>query len=129
MKATSPDDPGVERFDSAGDKADGQRAGAARTGNSQPPANLGGNESPAWQDYFFLAPNVRFTRTPDYDASTHHPRREQVAVEESEPEAPPAQQAIAPSTATPHAGLPSSLPTKSRNPALKPPDLPPATGS
>ncbi len=26
-------------------------------------------DGPGWQDYFFLAPNVRFTRTPDYDAA------------------------------------------------------------
>jgi S-DNA-T family DNA segregation ATPase FtsK/SpoIIIE len=89
LKATSPDDPGVERFSGRSDKADSQRTGAAKAGNSQPPLNLGGNESPAWQDYFFLAPNVRFTRTPDYDASPNNTRREQVAVEESESLTPP----------------------------------------
>ncbi|CAN7614618.1 DNA translocase FtsK [Aminobacter sp. LjRoot7] len=26
-------------------------------------------DGPGWQDYFYLAPNVRFTRTPDYDAA------------------------------------------------------------
>ncbi|KQU65840.1 cell division protein FtsK [Aminobacter sp. DSM 101952] len=34
----------------------------------------GGVESPTWQDYFFLAPNVRFTRTPDYEAAKRSPR-------------------------------------------------------
>ena len=68
----SPDNPEGERLNN---KADGQRAGAARSGNPPPPVDLGGNESPAWQDYFFLAPNVRFTRTPDYEASTDRPRQ------------------------------------------------------
>ena len=79
LKPASPDDPEGERFDGMGGKADGQRPGAAKAGNSPPPVDLGGNESPAWQDYFFLAPNVRFTRTPDYEASTRHPRHDQIA--------------------------------------------------
>ncbi|QKC88122.1 DNA translocase FtsK [Mesorhizobium sp. NZP2234] len=117
LKATSPDDPGVERFSGRSDKADSQRTGAAKAGNSQPPVHLGGNESPAWQDYFFLAPNVRFTRTPDYDASTNNTRHEQVAVEESEPLTPPTQHAIARPTAALQAG--SSSPSPMRNPALE----------
>jgi len=119
LKSASPDDPGVERFNGRSDKADSQRAGAAKAGNSQPPVNLGGNESPAWQDYFFLAPNVRFTRTPDYDASTHNTRREQVAVGESEPLTPPTQQAIARPTATPQAGSSLPSPMKGRNSAME----------
>ncbi|TPI18582.1 DNA translocase FtsK [Mesorhizobium sp. B4-1-1] len=34
---------------------------------------------PAWQDYFFLAPNVRFTRTPDTDLSRRAPQVEDAA--------------------------------------------------
>ncbi|WP_184774205.1 DNA translocase FtsK [Aminobacter carboxidus] len=29
-------------------------------------------DGPGWQDYFYLAPNVRFTRTPNYDAAKRH---------------------------------------------------------
>ena len=39
--------------------------------------NFGGNEGefarPGWQDYFFLAPNVRFTRTPDREVKKIKP--------------------------------------------------------
>ena len=31
------------------------------------PEGTDGFSRPAWQQYFFLAPNVRFTRTPDSD--------------------------------------------------------------
>ncbi len=86
----SPDNPEGERLNN---KADGQRAGTARSGNPPPSVDLGGNESPAWQDYFFLAPNVRFTRTPDYEASTRQPR--QIASEQGEPHPLPARQAVA----------------------------------
>jgi S-DNA-T family DNA segregation ATPase FtsK/SpoIIIE len=41
---------------------------AARAGSSES-ADGGEFNRPAWQDYFFLAPNVRFTRTPDTDLS------------------------------------------------------------
>ncbi|QKD01248.1 DNA translocase FtsK [Mesorhizobium loti] len=113
LKPASPDDPDGKRYDGTGGKADGQRAGVAKAANSPPPVDLGGNESPAWQDYFFLAPNVRFTRTPDYEASTHHPRRDQIAVGENEP---PAPQTIAKSAVASHAASPA--PASSRNPAL-----------
>ncbi|TPK96458.1 MULTISPECIES: DNA translocase FtsK [unclassified Mesorhizobium] len=43
-------------------------AGAARAASSES-ADGGEFSRPAWQDYFFLAPNVRFTRTPDTDLS------------------------------------------------------------
>ncbi len=68
---------------------------------------LGAIEGPAWQDYFFLAPNVRFTRTPDYEAKKHSPQQDD-AVEQVEPNAPSTQQAVAqpasPSPAQPKAG-------------------------
>ncbi|TPK00994.1 MULTISPECIES: DNA translocase FtsK [unclassified Mesorhizobium] len=109
LKAASPDDPGVKRFTGVDNKADSQRARAAGAGPSPSPVDLGGNESPAWQDYFFLAPNVRFTRTPDYEASTRRPRDEAIAVKQSES---PAPQAPGQSTA---AGTSSSAPIPSRN--------------
>ncbi|WP_404925624.1 DNA translocase FtsK [Mesorhizobium sp. ORM16] len=109
LKAASPDDPGVKRFTGVDNKPDSQRARAAGAGPSPSPVDLGGNESPAWQDYFFLAPNVRFTRTPDYEASTRRPRGEASAAEQSESAAP---QAHGQSTA---AGTSSSAPIPSRN--------------
>ena len=102
LKPAAPDDPEGKRFEGIGGKADGQRAGAARAANPPPPLDLGGNESPAWQDYFFLAPNVRFTRTPDYETSTRHPRQEQNGVEQNEPLAQPAPQTTAKSTIASH---------------------------
>ncbi|WP_454010983.1 DNA translocase FtsK [Aquamicrobium terrae] len=33
-------------------------------------SDQGGFVGPTWQEYFFLAPNVRFTRTPEYDRVT-----------------------------------------------------------
>ncbi|WP_214475506.1 DNA translocase FtsK [Mesorhizobium sp. dw_380] len=96
LKAASPDDPGTERFNGMSDKADGQQTGAARAGNSPPFVDLGGNESPAWQDYFFLAPNVRFTRTPDYEANPRRSPRDQ----HSEPLAPTRQAAAQPAAAS-----------------------------
>jgi len=87
----SPDNPEGEAFEQQGGWPAGRRGQA---GNPPPSVELGGNESPAWQDYFFLAPNVRFTRTPDYEASARQPR--QIASsEQGEPQAMPARQAVA----------------------------------
>ncbi|WP_027053074.1 DNA translocase FtsK [Mesorhizobium erdmanii] len=113
LNAASPDDPEGKRFNRIGGKVDGRQPGAVRAGNSPPPVDLGGNESPAWQDYFFLAPNVRFTRTPDYEANARRPERDQVAVEQSQPLTPPAPQAIARSSEA------SAAPMRSRHPALE----------
>ncbi|MER8572430.1 FtsK/SpoIIIE domain-containing protein [Mesorhizobium sp. M1338] len=134
LKAASPDDPEVKRYDGIGDKGgqrtssaaagnldrpahtglDGRRPGTHQAGYSAPVVDLGGNkrpymeprgsskeapskvgdiESPAWQEYFFLAPNVRFTRTPDYEAKKHRPRHERV-VEQGDADALPTQQAV-----------------------------------
>ncbi|WP_095204827.1 DNA translocase FtsK [Mesorhizobium carmichaelinearum] len=106
LKSASPDDPEGKSFN-------GQQPGAAKASNLPPPVDLGGNESPAWQEYFFLAPNVRFTRTPDYEANTRRPERDQIAAEQNEPLAPPA---IAQSAAVAPPAV-SSSPMKSRNPA------------
>ncbi|TGQ96127.1 hypothetical protein EN847_34075, partial [Mesorhizobium sp. M1C.F.Ca.ET.204.01.1.1] len=56
---------------------------------------------PAWQDYFFLAPNVRFTRTPDTDLARRAPPAEnagqaKATVREPVRPAPPAPAAINP---------------------------------
>jgi len=136
LKATSPDDPGVERFEGAGGRAgrqapsaatggharqthqgqDGRQSGIHQTGYSARVVDLGGSrrpymeprvdqgtshvspkigdiESPAWQEYFFLAPNVRFTRTPDYETKKHRQQSDPV-VEQGAPDALPTQQAV-----------------------------------
>ncbi|TPK61052.1 DNA translocase FtsK [Mesorhizobium sp. B2-4-19] len=121
LKPASPDDPEGKRFNGVSGKVDGQPPGATAGGNFPPPVDLGGNESPAWQEYFFLAPNVRFTRTPDYEASTRHPR--QITSEQGEPPVPPVRQAVAqPAAAAPTSVVPSpslSAAMKSRNAALE----------
>ncbi|MHC2794571.1 hypothetical protein ACVINZ_003583 [Mesorhizobium jarvisii] len=121
LKSASPDDPEGKRFSGMSGKVESQPPGATTGGNFPPPVDLVGNESPAWQEYFFLAPNVRFTRTPDYEANPRHPR--QITSEQGEPPAPPARQAVAqPAAAAPSSGVSSpSLPAamKSRNAALE----------
>ncbi|CAN7262655.1 DNA translocase FtsK [Mesorhizobium sp. LjRoot246] len=115
-KAASPDDPEVKRFEGIGDRG-GQRAssGAHQAGYSARVVDLGGNkrpymeprggsvgtpskigdiESPAWQEYFFLAPNVRFTRTPDYEPKKPRPQDERV-VEQGDAEVSSTQRAVA----------------------------------
>ncbi|GLQ81644.1 DNA translocase FtsK [Mesorhizobium huakuii] len=118
LKPASPDDPEGKRFNGMSGKVDGQQSSAAGAGNLPQPVDLGGNESPAWQEYFFLAPNVRFTRTPDYEASTRHPRP--VTSEQDEQ---PARQAVAqPAATAPSSVVPSSslaAAMKSRNAALE----------
>ncbi|WP_256751883.1 DNA translocase FtsK [Mesorhizobium sp. Mes31] len=120
LHAASPDDPEGERFNGMSDKVDGRQVGAARAGYSPRFVDLGGNESPAWQDYFFLAPNVRFTRTPDYEANTRRPQPDQIAVEQSEAQAPPARQESTQSTAAAasHAASSSPLSAPKKSPAL-----------
>ncbi|MET2831520.1 DNA translocase FtsK [Mesorhizobium shangrilense] len=76
---------------------------------------LGAIEGPAWQDYFFLAPNVRFTRTPDYEAKKHGPQQDHDAVEQVESRAPSTQQAIE----RPVADAASSSAQKSRNASVE----------
>ncbi|NUS21998.1 MAG: DNA translocase FtsK [Mesorhizobium sp.] len=61
---------------------------------------------PTWQDYFFLAPNVRFTRTPDTDLARRGPPAEDAAqakatVREPVRPAPPVPAAINPVRPTP----------------------------
>ncbi|MFD1982349.1 DNA translocase FtsK [Mesorhizobium newzealandense] len=162
LKATSPDDPGVERLDGMRGRAsqrapsavtggldrpthqgqDGRPSGTHQAGYSARVVDLGGNsrpymeprgglgtsdsaskigdiESPAWQEYFFLAPNVRFTRTPDYEAKKHRQQSDRV-VQQGDPVALPTQQAITQSIVDEAPLEPSllALPAsvKSRNP-------------
>ncbi|MBB6409390.1 S-DNA-T family DNA segregation ATPase FtsK/SpoIIIE [Mesorhizobium sangaii] len=62
-------------------------------GTSHASPKIGDIESPAWQEYFFLAPNVRFTRTPDYETKKHRQQSDPV-VEQGAPDALPTQQAV-----------------------------------
>ncbi|WP_457152739.1 DNA translocase FtsK [Mesorhizobium sp. P5_C1] len=62
-------------------------------GTSHVSPKIGDIESPAWQEYFFLAPNVRFTRTPDYKTKKHRQQSDPV-VEQGAPDALPTQQAV-----------------------------------
>ncbi|RWE05435.1 MAG: hypothetical protein EOS76_32125, partial [Mesorhizobium sp.] len=68
--------------------ADGRRSGVPQTQTGQvvalrvAPASEsddGEFSRPAWQDYFFLAPNVRFTRTPDTDLARRAAPQEDAA--------------------------------------------------
>ncbi|TIS82355.1 MAG: DNA translocase FtsK, partial [Mesorhizobium sp.] len=91
LHAVSPDDPQGERSGGPRGKADVRQPGASHAGHSERVADFGGDtESPAWQEYFFLAPNVRFTRTPDYEPK--HRQQDEVAGE-GRPQALPTQQA------------------------------------
>ncbi|RAZ90240.1 DNA translocase FtsK [Mesorhizobium hawassense] len=73
---------------------------------------------PAWQNYFFLAPNVRFTRTPDTDLSRRTaPQAEDAAqnkapVREPVRPAPPAPAATNPVRPVPAARAAAPAPTK-----------------
>jgi len=62
---------------------------------------------PTWQDYFFLAPNVRFTRTPDTDLAKRTAPQAEDGVKDKAPaaepvrHAPPARAAANPARPTP----------------------------
>ncbi|AZO40073.1 DNA translocase FtsK [Mesorhizobium sp. M7D.F.Ca.US.005.01.1.1] len=123
---------------------DGRQPGTHEAGYSAPVVDLGGNkrlymeprgsseasnapskvgdiESPAWQEYFFLAPNVRFTRTPDYEAKKHRPQDERV-VEQGDADALPTQQAVAQPMVDEASAAPSllALPASVKSPASQP---------
>ncbi|KAA3448491.1 DNA translocase FtsK [Mesorhizobium sp. SARCC-RB16n] len=114
LHTASPDDPKGERPGGPGGKADVRQSSASHAGHSRRVADPGGDrrpaagpngkpaadnafpqggdtESPAWQEYFFLAPNVRFTRTPDYEPKHRQPQDEDAA--QGGPQALPTQQA------------------------------------
>ncbi|RUT87416.1 MULTISPECIES: DNA translocase FtsK [unclassified Mesorhizobium] len=90
-----------------------------RGGSDDTPSKIGDIESPAWQEYFFLAPNVRFTRTPDYEARKHRPQHERV-VEHAATR--PAEQAVAQSMIKGASSAPSllALPASVKSPASQP---------
>ncbi|MER9436836.1 DNA translocase FtsK [Mesorhizobium sp. M0618] len=90
-----------------------------RGGSEDTPSKIGDIESPAWQEYFFLAPNVRFTRTPDYEARKHHPQHERV-VEHAATR--PAEQTVAQSMINGASSAPSllALPASVKSPASQP---------
>ncbi|TPJ38111.1 DNA translocase FtsK [Mesorhizobium sp. B2-5-13] len=112
LHTASPDDPERERSGGPHGKVDVRQSGASHAGqsgrvadpgddrrpsvgpNGKPAADnafpQGYTESPAWQEYFFLAPNVRFTRTPDYEPKHRQPHDEVAA--QGDPQAPPTQQ-------------------------------------
>ncbi|WP_054312361.1 DNA translocase FtsK [Mesorhizobium sp. 1M-11] len=78
--------------------------------------NFGGEGEfarPEWQDYFFLAPNVRFTRTPDREIKKikpedeHHEPVEQAAGSISQPRTPAPAVTARPASAEPRAAAPS----------------------
>ncbi|TIN30485.1 MAG: DNA translocase FtsK [Mesorhizobium sp.] len=122
----------------------GRQSGTHQAGHSAPIVDLGGNkrpymeprgsaaasnapsktgdiESPAWQEYFFLAPNVRFTRTPDYEAKKNRPQDERV-VEQGDTDALPTQQAVTQPMADAASSAPSllALPASVKSPASQP---------
>ncbi|MBZ9776768.1 DNA translocase FtsK [Mesorhizobium sp. CO1-1-8] len=90
--------------------------GSAEAGNA--PSKGGDIESPAWQEYFFLAPNVRFTRTPDYESKKNRPQNERV-VEQGGADALPTQQAVAQPMVDEASSAPSllALPASVKSPA------------
>src|SRR5690242_16469463 len=58
-------------------KGGGGIQGAGQQAGNEPAA--GEEAMPAWQNYFYMAPNVRFTRTPD--AQARKPATEEAAVQ------------------------------------------------
>ncbi|CDX48751.1 Cell division FtsK/SpoIIIE [Mesorhizobium plurifarium] len=82
---------------------------------------------PAWQDYFFLAPNVRFTRTPDTDLA-----RRTAPQEDAAPGKAPAVQPVrpappAPAPANPVRAIPAASAARAAAPAQVKPVRAPST--
>ncbi|WP_176480164.1 DNA translocase FtsK [Mesorhizobium sp. WSM3859] len=81
---------------------------------------------PAWQDYFFLAPNVRFTRTPDTDLA-----RRAAPQEDAAPARTPAREPVrpappAPPPATSARTIPAAPAARAAAPAQAKPVIAPA---
>ncbi|MDG4878507.1 DNA translocase FtsK [Mesorhizobium sp. WSM4935] len=85
--------------------------------NASPDSANGGEFSrPAWQDYFFLAPNVRFTRTPDTDLSRRAAPQEDTAQAK-----PAAREPVRPASPAPAPAAPvRKSPAASAAPAVAP---------
>ncbi|WP_136622216.1 MULTISPECIES: DNA translocase FtsK [Mesorhizobium] len=123
---------------------DGRQPGTQQAGYSAPVVDLGGNkrpymeprggaeasnapsktgeiESPAWQEYFFLAPNVRFTRTPDYEPKKQRQQQDRL-VGQAGPGAVPTQQATGQPMVDEASSTPSllALPASVKSPASQP---------
>jgi S-DNA-T family DNA segregation ATPase FtsK/SpoIIIE len=124
--------------------SNGRQSGTHQSGYSAPAVDLGGNkrpymeprggaeasnalskngdiESPAWQEYFFLAPNVRFTRTPDYEAKKQSQQQDRL-VEQGGADALSMQQATAQPMVDVASFAPSllALPASVKSPASQP---------
>ena len=81
--------------------------GSTQASNAFP--KFGGIEGPAWQDYFFLAPNVRFTRTPDCEVRKPRPDEQADAGQaQAKAAATPVQQAKPQAAAAPAAPVPGA---------------------
>ncbi|RTM02333.1 MAG: DNA translocase FtsK, partial [Hyphomicrobiales bacterium] len=110
----------------------GSESNAARVASFDS-ADAGEFGRPAWQNYFFLAPNVRFTRTPDTDlAKRAAPQGEAAAHNKasagepvrSAPPAPTAPTAANPARAVP--AVPAAVPPARTKPAQAPSTAAPA---
>ena len=95
--------------------------------------NFGGNEGefarPGWQDYFFLAPNVRFTRTPDREVKKIKPEDGEQVHDEAVQPAPAEPIAAAPQTAPQASAQASNLAAVARPAAVTPVQSRPAQPS
>ncbi|CDX34270.1 Cell division protein FtsK/SpoIIIE [Mesorhizobium plurifarium] len=101
---------------------------AARAASSES-ADGGEFGRPAWQDYFFLAPNVRFTRTPDTDLA-----RRTAPQEDAAPGKAPAVQPVrpappAPAPANPVRAIPAATEARAAAPARIKPVHAPSTAA
>ncbi|AZO17487.1 DNA translocase FtsK [Mesorhizobium sp. M2A.F.Ca.ET.043.05.1.1] len=91
-------------------------------------ANSGEFSRPAWQDYFFLAPNVRFTRTPDTDLRRTAPQ------EDAAPARTPAREPVRPAQPAPPAAnsvrtIPAAPAARAAAPAQAKPVIAPAAAT
>nr|WP_269933073.1 DNA translocase FtsK [Aminobacter sp. HY435] len=107
---------------SQGDAKSGVFDDRANKSGGQP---LSAADGPGWQDYFFLAPNVRFTRTPDYDAAKRGLREEHDAEcpEAQAPEPTVAQAPVVPAAPI-VAAVPQNPVTAAPAPAVRQPFSP-----
>ena len=95
--------------------------------------NFGGNEGefarPGWQDYFFLAPNVRFTRTPDREVKKIKPEDGEQVHDEPVQQAPAQPVVAVPQTAQQASSQASSSAAVARPAAVTPVQSRPAQPS
>ncbi|MDX8458259.1 DNA translocase FtsK [Mesorhizobium humile] len=89
---------------------------AARAGSSES-ADSGEFNRPAWQNYFFLAPNVRFTRTPDTDLKRTASHAEDVTQGNASASEPVRPAPPAPAVANPVRAIPAASAARAAAPA------------